>query len=244
MPVAFLNYEYKYQKNGKPVFAPNDRGARIGNDLKRKINRAFQFDPFYYHFRKGGHVAALHAHRGHRFFARLDLERYFYSISKSRVQRVLSESGILRARHYAKWSCVRNPFDEPRYSLPYGFVQSPIIATLVMMRSGVGDFLRTVGPDVTASVYMDDISLSSNDEELLRQTFATLRVRLEEANFIINMSKVREPGPAIDLFNCDLRSGHTSVKKSRVDQFYGEHRTQSSEEAFERYCDGVEAGNT
>lgn len=178
MPVAFLNYEYKYRRNGKPVFAPNDRGRRIGNDIKRQLNRTVHFDDFYYHFQRGGHVAALHAHREHAFFARLDLERYFYSISKSRVQRALSDSGILRARHYAKWSCVRNPFDDPRYSLPYGFVQSPILATLVMMRSGVGDLLRTIGPDVAVSVYMDDISLSSDDEDRLRQTFEAVRLRL------------------------------------------------------------------
>ncbi len=243
MPVAFLNYEYKYRRNGKPVFAPNDRGRRIGNDIRCRLHGAIQFDPFYYHFRKGGHVAALHAHRDHDFFARLDLERYFYSISKSRVQRALSDSGVLRARHYAKWSCVRNPFDDPRYSLPYGFVQSPILATLVMMKSGAGEFLRTIGPDVTVSVYMDDISLSSNDEGKLRQAFETARVRLEEASFIINASKVREPGQAMDLFNCDLRSGHTSVKMSRVEAFYADDPAQPSEDAFERYRAGVEAGN-
>jgi hypothetical protein len=243
MAVAFLNYEYKYRKNGKPVFAPNARGRRIGQDIKRQVERAVQFDPFYYHLKAGGHVAALHGHRPHQYFARLDLEHYFYSISKSRVQRSLVASGILRARHYAKWSCVRNPYGDPRYSLPYGFVQSPILATLVFMTSVAGTFLRNAANNVTVSVYMDDISLSSANLTSLEDTFEAARMRLDEAGFTINEAKVREPGPAMDLFNCDLQQGRTVVQQARVAQFHAQQRSIRSEEAFERYCDGIKAGN-
>jgi len=243
MPVAFLNYDYKYRKKGKPVFAPNDRSRKIGKDIKRQVDRAVQFDPFYYHLQSGGHVAALHAHRQHRYFARLDLERYFYSISKSRVQRALVDNGILRARHYAKWSCVRNPYGDPAYSLPYGFVQSPILATLVMMNSVAGTFFRNLGANVAISVYMDDISLSSDDRNGLKDTFEATWLRLEEASFVINRGKVREPGTAMDLFNCDLEHGRTAVQQTRVAEFYAEPRSAPSEEAFERYREGIEIGN-
>lgn len=243
MPVAFLNYDYKYRKKGKPVFAPSERGRRIGKDIKRQVERAVAFDPFYFHLQPGGHVAALHAHRGHHYFARLDLEHYFYSISKTRVQRALVEAGILRARHYAKWSCVRNPYGNPAYSLPYGFVQSPILATLVMMSSVAGTFLGRIGPNVTVSVYMDDISLSSDDLGVLRETFQETWLHLEESNFVINVAKVREPEPVIDLFNCELEHGRTAVQQSRVAAFYAEQRSAHSEAAFEQYCEGIESGN-
>ncbi len=243
MPIAFLNYEYKYKKRGKPVFAPNERGRRIGSDIKGQVERAVQFDPFYYHLKPGGHVAALHAHRQHRYFARLDLERYFYSISKSKVQRVLVDNGILRVRHYAKWSCVRNPYGDPAYSLPYGFVQSPILATLVMMDSVAGAFLRNVSAGVLISVYMDDISLSSDDFGALTDAYDTARERLERAGFLINEAKVRAPSPAMDLFNCDLAHGQTSVQAERITEFYSEQRSIHAETAFDIYCAGVKQGN-
>src|SRR5687768_206007 len=122
MVVQFENIAYSYENGGKPYFAPSDLGRKIGADIKAQVEAAHQFDPFVYHLRSGGHVAALHSHRHHQLFARVDIRRFFYGISRSRVQRALSEIGILRSRHYAKWSCVKNPYGEPRYVLPYGFV--------------------------------------------------------------------------------------------------------------------------
>ena len=160
MTVKFETYRYSYLRKGKPVFVPSERGEAIGRELKAKVEAAINFEDIYYHLREGGHVAALHAHRDHRYFARVDIERFFYGISRNRVARELHGIGIEKAGYFAKWSCVKNPFEEPRYALPYGFVQSPILATLVLTRSGVGAFLRGLPENVTASVYMDDIALS------------------------------------------------------------------------------------
>lgn len=132
MVVRFENFEFSFKLKGKPVFKPSARGEAIGYDVKERVERAVAFDPFFYHLREGGHVAALHAHRNHPFFARIDIERFFYGISRNRVGRALADVGIPRAGFYARWSTVRNPYIDPRYALPYGFVQSPILATLVL----------------------------------------------------------------------------------------------------------------
>ena len=89
MPVQFQNYEYRQDRKGKPpLFAPNALGERIGRDIKAQVELAYQFDDFIYHLKKkGGHVAALHAHRPHKFFARADIRRFFYSIARNRVRR-------------------------------------------------------------------------------------------------------------------------------------------------------------
>lgn len=63
MTVQFENFEYSYKKGGKPYFAPNNLGRRIGEDIKAQVEQTYQFDPFVYHLRAGGHVAALHCHR-------------------------------------------------------------------------------------------------------------------------------------------------------------------------------------
>jgi hypothetical protein len=246
MPVQFQNFDYCYQRAGKPVFAPSDLGRLIGEDIKARVEAAYEFDPFVYHLKKnGGHVAALHAHRPHQFFARVDIRRFFYSIARNRVQRALRAIGISRARHYAKWSCVKNPYGEPAYALPYGFIQSPILATLVLMQSGVGALLRELAAQavVTISVYMDDISLSSDDFGELRMAYDKLLERLAEANLEVSPQKVREPSPSMDVFNCDLERGQTEVQQQRIHIFKAEPRSDASVEAFARYCLSVEEGN-
>ena len=88
MAVTFQNYAYSFVRDGKPIFVPTDRGRRIGEDVKSQVEVTYPFDQFIYHLRKsGGHVSALHAHRPHEFFARLDISRFFYSIARNRVRR-------------------------------------------------------------------------------------------------------------------------------------------------------------
>ncbi|MGN8118688.1 reverse transcriptase domain-containing protein [Labrys sp. 22185] len=243
MPVAFETYQYSYLRKGKPVFVPSERGEKIGRALKAKVEQATAFDGFYYHLREGGHVAALHVHRDHRYFARLDIERFFYGIGRNRVARELHAIGIERAGTMAKWSCVRNPFNEPRYALPYGFVQSPILATLVLMHSGVGNFLRRLPKAVTASVYMDDIALSSDNKGILEGVYTDLRRVLDDGNFTINENKVYGPAEAIELFNCELTQHYASVLQARRDEFHQVERSATSVAAFAKYCEQVEAGN-
>lgn len=245
MSIQFENFEYTYAKGGKPYFAPNDRGRRIGRDIKKRVEKAYAFDPFIYHLRAGGHVAALHCHRSQAYFAKADIRRFFYAISRSKVQRALAAIGVQRARHYAKWSCVRNPYMDPPYALPYGFVQSPILATLVLMGSAVGAALRQVHAQgvVLVSLYMDDIALSSDDLPALTDAFDLVLAALDEANFELSPNKVSPPTLALDLFNCDLETGRTKVRQERMDKFNAEPRTIESIIAFDRYCESVEVGN-
>ncbi len=246
MPVQFENFEYKYWKGGKPYFAPNDLGKRIGNDIKRQVELAYPFDDFVYHLRQGGHVAALHEHRPHAFFAKADIKLFFYSISRSKLQRALKGIGIARPGHYAKFSCVKNPFGAPSYALPYGFIQSPILATLVLLESTVGATLRNLHntPGLTVSLYMDDIALSSDDIDLLANAHNLVLAALEEANFELSPAKVCPPTDALNLFNCNIDNGSTVVMQERIDKFHEVPRSAASIDAFDRYCADVEAGNS
>jgi len=234
MTVQFENFEFCYFKGGKPYFAPNDRGRRIGSDIKGQVEKAYLFDHFVYHLRTGGHLAALHCHRPQAHFAKVDIQRFFYSVSRSKVQRALASIGISRARHYAKWSCVRNPFGEPKYVLPYGFIQSPILATLVLMTSIVGETLREIDGEgaVVVSLYMDDIALSSDDLEALGSAFERVLAALHTANFKLSDDKVCAPTEALSLFNCDLETGRTVVRQERIQKFNAEPRTPDSSPSY------------
>jgi hypothetical protein len=244
MPVRFQNFAYSFEnKRGKPVFVPSQRGYEVGYELKERVEDAFAIDEMFFHFRQGGHLAALHMHRANRYFARADLHNFFYSISKHRVARALHEIGIAKAGYFAKWSCVKNPYAPPSYALPYGFVQSPLLATLVFGRSPLGAFLRDIRGRATVTVYMDDIAISSDRLDLLQGIFPLLQAKIGEAQFQINANKTIAPCPSMELFNCDLELDRTAVSKDRVAEFYDEPKSDRSIEAFRRYCMSVEEGN-
>jgi Reverse transcriptase (RNA-dependent DNA polymerase) len=242
--MVFRNFEFSYTNaKKKPVFVPNDKSRKIGAEIKHHIEDACTF-PGYYHLADGGHVAALHAHRDNVLFARVDIKNFFYSISRNRVARLLHEVGMPRAGWYAKWSSVPNPYGEPRYALPYGFVQSPIVATLALQRSAVGQLLEALPDEITSTVYLDDIAISSKDEFALKQAFGELVAALDAANFPINDKKTAGPGKQILLFNCDLTSGSSVVTADRITEFYSAHRTEASASGFERYRESIKSGNS
>ncbi len=244
MPVAIHNFDFTYQRKGKPVFVPSSRGRRTGLRVKEAIEANFVFPDTYFHMGPGGHVAALHHHRDSAFFARIDIARFFYSISRRRAQSALSRIGVTQARIYAKWSTVRNPYGEPMYSLPYGFIQSPILASLVIATSKVGEHIAAISQDVRVSVYMDDIALSGDDLSVLRDTYSALISVLEAEGFEVNGEKLRPPSEAMDIFNCDLSTGRASVRDERIEEFLATSPNQESQDAFVAYCATVEAGNT
>jgi hypothetical protein len=244
MPVKFENFSYSFRnERNKPVFVPNEKGYEVGYHLKGLVEHATTFEPFYFHLRNGGHVAALHEHRKNRYFARVDLKNFFYSISRNRIARALREIKIPKAWYYAKCSCVKNQFGEPSYSLPYGFVQSPMLATLVFSRSVLGEFLRESQREITLLVYMDDIALSSPANDVLQKVFEELKTKIQEANFPINLEKTKPPTELMELFNCELELNRASVTEARQTAFYTESPSADAREAFERYCKSIECGN-
>lgn len=181
MPVHIRNFEYSYMCNNKPVFVPTGIGRRIGLEIKTKIENIHKFDGFQFHLRKGGHVAAIHNHREGLYFAKLDIANFFYSVSRRRVQSALARIGLESPRFFAKWSTVRNPYREPDFAIPYGFVQSPILASLVFHFSETAEFIRNSINDVNISVYVDDISISSISEELVAHAYNEIsRLLLED----------------------------------------------------------------
>ncbi|MEC7291511.1 MAG: reverse transcriptase domain-containing protein [Pseudomonadota bacterium] len=243
MPVQFENYTHSFTINSKPVFAPSELGRKIGEDIKEKIESVYAFDPFYFHLIAGGHVGALHGHRENEFFCKADIENFFYSVSRNRVVRTLREIGVPRPKHYGKWSCVKNPYGSPSYALPYGFVQSPILASLVLSTSAVGNFLRSVGSEVTVAVYVDGITASSNDDEALNEFYEGLLVSMRDASLPAKAAKCVPPTRQVDVFNCSLERDRSEVLAERRDLFFSVPRSPASQEGFEHYCERVVQGN-
>ncbi len=241
MSLKFENYKFSFIKNGKPVFVSTEACEKLGQDLHRRVLKAFKFDDFVYHFKDGSHVVAMHRHRPNKYFCKIDLSKFFYTVRRNRVQRALADIGLNRAEHFSKMSTIKNPYPEGGYVLPYGFIQSPILATLVLLKSPVGIFLRGLDPSIIVSVYMDDICLSAMDEGKLWSAFDGLKQAIADAGFRLNEEKTREPCTDIEIFNCRIKQGATEVLPARVNKFYQEPRTGNGIASFKAYCDIVKS---
>src|SRR3546814_16029305 len=61
------------------------------------------------------------------------------------------------------------------FSLPFGFVQSPIVASVVLAQSALGGAIRRLSRDgMTITVYVDDITLSGPNEHRVGEAIAAL----------------------------------------------------------------------
>jgi hypothetical protein len=239
------NYKFKYRSRGKWFFVPNEKCERRGRRMLQFFKKRVVFPPYMYHFKKGGHVAALHAHLNNKLFFKIDIQNFYYSIARMRVTRALREWHYPGAGTFSMWSCVRNPGAGPKHALPIGFVQSPLLASLVLMKSEVADAIeRAIANGVCISVYLDDFIGSHNDPALLTAAYEDIRNTCVAAGFIPNPGKLVAPSAAITAFNCDLTHGNAVVTEARAAKYFASpDRTAMSDAGFIHYQTLVAAQN-
>jgi hypothetical protein len=210
-------------KPGKWVFVPTREMAKFGKEIKLAIEGWWAPPPYFYHLRAGGHVAALKAHLGHSMFLRLDVQDFFGSVSRTRVTRCLKKKfGYEKAREWANASTVTHPSHAKRTMLPFGFVQSPILASLCLAKSSLGSCLSKVyrNKDLAVSVYVDDIILSSRRPDVLDEGFlGGLRTAAERARFAFSAEKAQGPSPTIKAFNIELCKESVRIDEERMKAF-------------------------
>jgi hypothetical protein len=240
-----VNYKNKFQSRGKTFFIPNEKCERRGKRMLAFFKKRVVFPSYMYHFKKGGHVAALHAHLNNQLFFKIDIQNFYYSIARMRVTRALREWHYPGAGTFSMWSCVRNPGPGPKHALPIGFVQSALLASLVLMKSQVADAIeRAIANGVCISVYLDDFVGSHNDAAVLAAAYEDIRSASVEAGFIPNPMKLVPPSVAITVFNCDLTNGSATVTPVRVNKYWASpDRTPMSDAGFTQYMALVAAQN-
>jgi Reverse transcriptase (RNA-dependent DNA polymerase) len=208
MPAKWVTrYE---SKPGRWVFNPSAEARLEGREIKSVVEGHWQAPSYYYHLRRGGHVAALRQHQKHTHFFKVDIADFFGSISRSRLARALKGYvAHVEARRLATASTVRRPDDDTRTMIPYGFVQSPLLASLVLHKSSLGAYLDTLHKDkrLQVTVYVDDIIVSSSQLERLQAVSSELRAKVAKAGFSLNLAKDEDPATSITAFNIELRAG-------------------------------------
>ena len=114
--------------------------------------------------------------------------------------------------------------------LPYGYVQSPILASMALDQSRAGKFLRQCASNrnLKVSVYMDDIIFSSNDALLLSDVAEKLAQLSNDAGLPLSAVKKEGPSPMVTAFNVDLSHGSLVISKERIERFRVAYATTSS----------------
>ena len=160
-----------------------------------------------------------------RWFSYFDISNFFGSVTKNKIVRALKlyfEYDL--ALEYASNSVVRNKAvtgGGPKYVLPFGFIQSTMLAALVLDRSCLGHCLRRLSRNkkIMISVYVDDIIISSTDKCLLEDATKEVLSAIKKSNFTINSDKSQETQQAITVFNIDLDSFSMQLTEERFELF-------------------------
>lgn len=176
---------------GIPIGTGGGFGTGITGDFHRNT-----------HLLSGGHVEALRAHAGNSWFIHLDIKDFFGSINRSRITRALKNLfGYEQARSIANASTVIHP-SRGDYILPFGFVQSPLIASVCLYKSALGRCLRDLQKTgVTVSIYVDDLILSTADLQVVQQALVAVKRAAERAEFRLNPAKEEGPAEKVTAFN-------------------------------------------
>jgi len=117
-----------------------------------------------------------------------------------------------KALHVATESTVRDPANPGKAMLPYGFVQSPLLASLALHSSRLGALLDRLSKEegLVVTVYVDDIVVSGHDVERLRDVLDEVKVVAGRSRFELSDEKQQGPASAIEVFNIKL-SAHAEL---------------------------------
>jgi len=228
-------WKHKFElKKDRWVYVPTREIANLGKKIHQYLMFKWNTPLHFYHLRDGGHVAAAKLHTGNKFFALIDIQDFFNCTTQSRVTRELKKFiPYAEARKLAKLSTVIIPNIQPvRRAIPYGFPQSPILATLCFNNSHAGGVISSIikSGQVRISVYMDDIIISGNDVAVLNQEFEKVLTALVKSKYEINEKKKKLPSLEIKVFNMLLSHNSLRVAPERMIAFVQAYAKSESDD--------------
>lgn len=224
MAIDVQRWKHKFElKPGIWVYVPNAEASKHGERILQEIRCKWIAPLYFYHLRTGGHLKAARLHLKSDFFAVVDIKQFFQSTSRSRITRDLKTYFTYpQAREISKFSTVKNlSSSSHQHVLPFGFVQSPILATLCLDKSHLGCLLRRLNkhPNVKLSVYMDDVIISSNDLVQLQTAYDEILVAMDKSGYQANLIKTQAPSSQIKVFNLNLSKGVMKVTSQKMSDF-------------------------
>ncbi len=216
------NYESRFRlPNGKWAYIQLDEFSAAARLHVRRIRAQWPPPDYFYHLRPGGHVAGLRLHLTNSWYGKIDLSNFFGNITRHRLTRCLKRIGysFLEAQEFAVESTVCVDHAARKFALPYGFVQSPLLASLALDKSELGRCLgRLHAREVTLSAYVDDIIVSSHAADDVRHALEEIRIAATMSRFPINETKSGGPVDSMRAFNIAIGDGAMEIAADRFEE--------------------------
>jgi len=204
---------------GKFAYEQTAESYKYGKMIIKKIKQKWAPPSYHFHYQKGGHLAALNAHRNSNCFSKIDLSKFYYKITKNKIIRNLKKIGFTfqEADEIAALSTIPH---NGYFVLPFGFVQSSIIASLVLSKSAIGSVFKNTPDAIRLSVYVDDILVSALDKQVLVESFSQqICDAAEKSNFAINTAKTVLAQTDLEIFNIDICRNKWKISDNRMSEF-------------------------
>lgn len=215
------------------VYVPTAETMAEGKAVKKLIQLKWHPPLNYYHLKDGGHVEAIKSHLGGKYFIHADLKKFFNSINRSRITRELKPYfGYKLARTIAMESTVSVPIvGGQTFALPFGFVQSTIIASLCLHKSTLGKMIDQLNrsPGIKISVYVDDIIISAQSLESAEQALQQIKESCEKSRLMLNEQKLEGPSSKITAFNINLTETSTTINDVRLGELRDSYKSSNNE---------------
>lgn len=205
--------------DGKFAYEQTAEAYKLGKLIVEKISKKWSPPSNYFHYQKGGHLAALNVHRNNNCFSKIDLSKFYYKITKNKIIRNLKKIGFtfIEADEIAALSTISH---NGYFVLPFGFVQSSIISSLVLSKSAIGEVFRSRPSGINLSVYVDDILVSAlNAPALVGFYSQQICSAVEQSNFIINLDKTILAKKELEIFNVKISQNDWKISDVRMSEF-------------------------
>jgi len=209
--------------DGKWLFEQDPVFADAAKKQVMRIKKKWRPPEHFYHLAKGGHVSAISHQLDYSWFCKVDLKRFFQQITRNRVTRHLRSIGYpkLDAIDFAKDSTVLYGDIGPRhFALPYGFTQSPILASLVLDGTPLGkEMYDLVAQDFEVGVYVDDILIAHKDKGQIELAWERAIEAATRSNLVVNEKKSSPPATSCEAFNINYEAGLMQITADRMAEF-------------------------
>lgn len=206
----------------KWAYEQDESFALVARRHVARISAKWRPPIYFYHLRSGGHVAAVRHHLNSHFFAKIDLRRFFEQVTRNRIIKRLMGLGYsrLEAEDFAVASTIQCAPHRKKFVLPYGFLQSPLLASLDLDCTALGRQIAKLAHEgLCVSVYVDDIVVSGTEKLRTEQALADLRSAARQSNLEINDEKSLDVGTRMEAFNIEFGYGKMQISAERMGRF-------------------------
>lgn len=178
-PYRYKTYYIPKRSNGKfrEISQPIPEIKLIQRWMVANVLNSFPIHPCATAYKEGvGLLENVVPHQNHRFLLKLDFENFFPSITSNKFQLFMNEKGFsIEDISIMSNVLFKRSSKENLFCLAIGAPSSPNVSNLMMYRVDEEINKLCIAKGITYTRYADDISLSTNEPNLLAQLIPTIQ---------------------------------------------------------------------